>query len=114
MADNSLVNGHQEESSIAESLRSSDRTLFAWTAVVKKKSTKLHFLKMVLYEPMIAAAGDAATTFFEMANSNTIEYRCSGGSLLTIKQDRHIKNCTGGIVWETAFLLGTFLEVNTN
>ncbi len=66
---------------------------------------------MVLYEPMIASAGDAATTFFEMANSNTIEYRCSGGSLLSIKQDRNIKNCTGGIVWETAFLLGTFLEV---
>jgi hypothetical protein len=66
---------------------------------------------MVLYEPIIASAGDAATTFFEMANSNTIEYRCSGGSLLTIKQDRNIKNCTGGIVWETAFLLGTFLEV---
>ena len=65
---------------------------------------------MVLYEP-VSGSADAASVFFEMANSNSIEYRCSGGSLLKIKQDRNIKNCTGGIVWETAFLLGTFLEV---
>ena len=30
--------------------------------------------------------------------------------MLKIHQERDIKNCTGGIVWETAFLLGTFLE----
>jgi hypothetical protein len=65
---------------------------------------------MVLYEPICGAA-DAASVFFEMANANSIEYRCSEGSLLKINQDRNIKNCTGGIIWETAFLLGTFLEV---
>lgn len=44
-------------------------------------------------------------------NADRVQYKCKGGALVDVKQDRTVKDCTGGIVWETAFLLATFLEV---
>jgi hypothetical protein len=32
--------------------------------------------------------------------------------MVDIRQDREVQKHTGGIVWETAFLLATFLEVS--
>lgn len=32
--------------------------------------------------------------------------------MIDIRQDRDVQKHTGGIVWETAFLLATFLEVS--
>jgi hypothetical protein len=53
---------------------------------------------------------DLQTRLFELANAPAVTYRCRGGLPLTIRQDREAKVHTGGIVWETAFLLGLFLE----
>ena len=65
---------------------------------------------MVIYDASLASH-DAASMFFEMANTNHVEYKCKSGSMLKLRQDRAVQNCTGGIIWETAFLLGTFMEV---
>ena len=53
---------------------------------------------------------DLQTRLFELANAPAVTYRCRGGQRVTIRQDREAKVHTGGIVWETAFLLGLFLE----
>ena len=55
-------------------------------------------------------ADDLQTRLFELANAPAVTYRCRGGQHVTIRQDREAKVHTGGIVWETAFLLGLFLE----
>ena len=55
--------------------------------------------------------------FFELANADVVRYRTSSGEVV-IKQDREISGLgqeagvpqTGGIVWETAFLLAMFLK----
>ena len=54
----------------------------------------------------------AAELFFDLANEGTVSYRCrtTPPKLVTVRQDRDIEDCTGGIVWETAYLLATFLE----
>jgi len=54
--------------------------------------------------------GDAATALFELANLPKVAYRCRNGVQVQVKQDQDIEDCTGGIVWETAYLLATFLE----
>jgi hypothetical protein len=64
---------------------------------------------MTLYVPCKVGA-DASSVFFDLANERSIKYKTASGKTLKIHQEREIKNCTGGIVWETAFLLGTFLE----
>ena len=53
---------------------------------------------------------DAASVFFDLANASAVKYKCRSGTKLVIDQDSNISNCTGGIVWETALLLATFLE----
>ena len=57
-----------------------------------------------------AATDDAASVFFDLANASAVKYKCRSGTKLVIDQDSNISNCTGGIVWETALLLATFLE----
>ena len=42
--------------------------------------------------------------------ARSVKYKCQSGAKLDISQDGNIKDCTGGIVWETALLLATFLE----
>ena len=53
---------------------------------------------------------DLQTRLFELANAPAVAYRCQGGQRITVRQDRTAKVHTGGIVWETAFLLALFLE----
>ena len=51
--------------------------------------------------------------FFELANRDEVVYRCSDGvTKLRVGQDRDIVGCTGGIVWETAFLLSNYLRTH--
>jgi len=65
--------------------------------------------RRMLYEPP-GSDDDAAGVFFELANARSVQYRCQSGAKLEIEQDGNIKDCTGGIVWETALLLATYLE----
>lgn len=53
---------------------------------------------------------DLQTRLFELANAPAVTYRCQGGQRITVRQDREAQVHTGGIVWETAFLLALFLE----
>jgi predicted nicotinamide N-methyase len=53
---------------------------------------------------------DLESRLFELANAPAVAYRCIGGQHVTVQQDREAKVHTGGIVWETAFLLALFLE----
>jgi len=76
--------------------------------------------QQLVFDPssLTAAVGgeEGADLFFELANADVVRYRCHGGDL-TISQDRNIEGKgleegvpqTGGIVWETAFLLSIFL-----
>lgn len=50
--------------------------------------------------------------FFEIANEASVRYRCATKyqPIVHVRQDPNIKDCTGGIVWETAFFLATYLE----
>ena len=51
--------------------------------------------------------------FFELANRDEVVYRCGDGvTKLHVGQDRDIVGCTGGIVWETAFLLANYLRTH--
>ena len=68
---------------------------------------------MVIFSPKAVANGEAANVFFEMANSERVQYKCKNGAIVDVKQARNIQNSTGGIVWETAFMLATFLEVSS-
>lgn len=47
--------------------------------------------------------------FFEIANAPTVGYRCSNGTVISILQDPLVEDCTGGVVWETAFALSQYL-----
>ena len=52
-----------------------------------------------------------ATAFFDLANSPSIKYRISSSSEIIIKQDMNAcGNHTGGIVWETSYLLLNYLR----
>jgi hypothetical protein len=71
-------------------------------------------------------ANDAASIFFELANAKLIGYRVSNrfscnarasspsvnkdDAMVIIKQHGDAKNHTGGIVWETSYLLAAFLS----
>lgn len=57
-----------------------------------------------------AEDGDATERFFELANSDLFRYATTSGAEVEILQDRKTQAHTGGIVWETAFMLATYLE----
>jgi predicted nicotinamide N-methyase len=52
---------------------------------------------------------DAGETFFELANQDAIRFRLESGRHIQVKQDPSVKG-TGGIVWETSFLLARYLQ----
>ena len=60
---------------------------------------------------------DAASVFFELANAELIGYRVANDSssaneddaMVIIKQHSDAKAHTGGIIWETSYLLANFL-----
>lgn len=61
---------------------------------------------------------DAASVFFELANSELIGYRIDNKSssankddtMVIIKQHSDAKTHTGGIIWETSYCLASFLS----
>ena len=55
---------------------------------------------------------EAAEFFFDLANESRVVYRCatSPPKTITVQQNKDIEDSTGGIVWETSFLLATYLE----
>jgi predicted nicotinamide N-methyase len=63
-----------------------------------------------VFQDVSRGGHDAAEVFFNLANENRVAYRTATGQLVTVRQDADIRNSTGGIVWETAYLLATFLE----
>lgn len=66
----------------------------------------------VYQERLPKKASAAAEFFFDLANERHVSYRCATNppKVVTVSQDKDIEECTGGIVWETSFLLATFLE----
>lgn len=52
---------------------------------------------------------DAASIFFELANSPLIGYQIDTNQTIVIRQDNNCAIHTGGIVWETSYLLAEFL-----
>lgn len=73
-------------------------------------------LEEFVYQDMLEKAIEqnisGSEFFFDLANEVTIGYRCATKShpIIRIHQDQNIKDCTGGIIWETAFLLASYLE----
>ena len=57
-----------------------------------------------------AAADVLSNRLFELANVGDLGFRCRGGAKVSVRQDHDAQVHTGGIVWETAFLLATYLE----
>jgi hypothetical protein len=56
-----------------------------------------------------ADESDAASIFFELANSPLIGYQIDSHQTIVIRQDGNCAIHTGGIVWETSYLLAQFL-----
>jgi 2-polyprenyl-3-methyl-5-hydroxy-6-metoxy-1,4-benzoquinol methylase len=79
------------------------------TNAIRIVAQKKNHGRSMLYAPP-ELGDDAASVFFELANARAIKYKCQSGVKLKIEQDSNIKDCTGGIVWETALLLATYLE----
>jgi predicted nicotinamide N-methyase len=48
--------------------------------------------------------------FFELANAKTVSYRTKRNKIVSVTQNSTIDNSTGGIVWETSYLLATYIE----
>lgn len=73
--------------------------------------------KTIIYQDAKGRANEAASDFFfELANAEEVAYRSSNLKLpkslshILVRQNPTVESCTGGIVWETSFLLATFLE----
>lgn len=64
----------------------------------------------VVFQEALRDADDATSKFFELANTDIIRYETKSGAVVTIRQDRNNSTHTGGIIWETAFLLALYLE----
>mmetsp|Transcript_44627 Transcript_44627/g.100769 ORF Transcript_44627/g.100769 Transcript_44627/m.100769 type:complete len:315 (+) Transcript_44627:3-947(+) len=69
----------------------------------------------VIYQDLDNSECSASEVFFDLANEMQIKYRLKDrpDTLVSVSQDPGIENSTGGIVWETAYLLATFLEDKT-
>lgn len=51
-----------------------------------------------------------ANTFFDLANTERISYKITPNSQIVIQQDVNATTHTGGIVWETSYLLLNYLR----
>lgn len=56
-----------------------------------------------------AAEDDPSLVFFELANAPTIGYRLDDNVLIRIHQNSEAQTHTGGVVWETSYLLLGYL-----
>eukprot|EP00668_Euglena_longa_P016569 GGOE01020843.1.p2 GENE.GGOE01020843.1~~GGOE01020843.1.p2 ORF type:complete len:284 (-),score=72.25 GGOE01020843.1:73-924(-) len=64
-----------------------------------------------LFQPSCSSCIDDAVTFFsDIANEKDVQYQCSDEVIIAITQDPHIQNSSGGIVWETAYLMAMYFE----
>lgn len=63
----------------------------------------------VMSDDVAADSDVVCERLFDMANAPAVRYRC-GNAVVRIQQNNQIEDCTGGIVWETAFVLASFLE----
>lgn len=77
--------------------------------------SKQHLLdtmtRLVYQDLLDENSEDVSLVFFELANASEIEYRTTSAKNLVLRQD--VSACgqhTGGIVWETAYLLVTYLQ----
>eukprot|EP00934_Nitzschia_sp_Nitz4_P004781 Nitzschia sp. Nitz4//scaffold83_size84149//68078//68956//NITZ4_005185-RA/size84149-processed-gene-0.67-mRNA-1//-1//CDS//3329558980//4771//frame0 len=84
-------------------------------STTKTKEGDILFFQDVLQDQQNDAEEDSTTdvanVFFELANAPEIRYRIPPSSYISIRQDP--KACgehTGGIVWETSFLLLNYLR----
>ena len=64
--------------------------------------------KIIKEEPQSSSKLDTAEIFFELANAPMVGYKIGTNDII-IKQDNSCQSHTGGIVWETAYLLATYL-----
>mmetsp|Transcript_13249 Transcript_13249/g.28756 ORF Transcript_13249/g.28756 Transcript_13249/m.28756 type:complete len:345 (+) Transcript_13249:1679-2713(+) len=51
----------------------------------------------------------ASDAFFELANSPLVGYRISPEKRIVVRQNSSIQRHTGGIVWETSYLLASYM-----
>jgi hypothetical protein len=56
---------------------------------------------------------DTASVFFDLANSPLVGYQIEDNRAIVIRQDNNCAIHTGGIVWETSYLLAVLSSVNT-
>lgn len=64
----------------------------------------------MVFQDALQRGEDSTSQFFELANSDVVRYKTKDGAVIDIVQDRNAQTHTGGIVWETAFLLASYLE----
>ena len=54
----------------------------------------------------------AAESMFEIANASHVGYRITKDVIVSVRQDLECQEHTGGIVWETSYLLANYLLVH--
>ena len=64
------------------------------------------------YQDVMNAKGDddVSTRLFELANASAVTFATAAGSKVSIEQDPS-NTTTGGCVWETAYLLAQWIEL---
>lgn len=63
-----------------------------------------------VFQEAMRDCDDPATQLFELANAETVRYITRTHRQVDIVQDQNAQTHTGGVIWETAFLLATYLE----
>eukprot|EP00976_Prorocentrum_cordatum_P108225 1194802-Prorocentrum_minimum.AAC.3 len=66
--------------------------------------------KSLNFQDFMREAEDKDSGFFEVANNKIIQYTAPGETNLEIEQDTALHDSCGGIIWETSFILATYLE----
>ena len=60
--------------------------------------------------PLADADEDAASAaFFELAQARSVGFRLPDGSCVTVCQSPELVDSSGGVIWETAYLLSLYL-----
>ena len=72
----------------------------------------------IVYQDYVRQSSKLAETFnpsdvfFELANMSYVGYRIEPEKIIIVKQHNDCKSHTGGIVWETSYLLASYLRHN--
>ena len=60
--------------------------------------------------PLADADEDAASAaFFELAQARSVGFRLPDGSCVAVGQSPELVDSSGGVIWETAYLLSLYL-----